>query len=284
MKRSTLLVLAVVSLFASSILMAQERRPGSSDGGRNTPGNSTAGSSSISSRGISVGQTSSSPVAVSSPRGNYSSSPAFIGGGGGQYGGGVSSAGFAPKLTGTSFSSNALFLSSQDFYWYLRSQYGFSPYYFRRFYRNVEPLVTPQIAAITLRQPLALSSRMLVAIDELEALVKDRQAGKEVPKELIEEKSGEIRDLAKKIRSDESVSYFEHRKSRNLLKGLDLETSEAIVQLRSMATDLNTQLKNLFTNSRPVVSVDTLSQPSFESLSKGIEKLTKSIENSAKRI
>jgi hypothetical protein len=220
-----------------------------------------------------------------SSRGSYYDSPSYISRGGGYYGGGGSSAISTPKLTGTSFYSSTMYFSSQDFYWYLWSRYGFSPYYFRRFYRNVEPLVNPHLASLTLREPLSLSTRMLAAIDDLEAMVRDRQAGKDVPRDSIEGKSEEIRNLAKQIRQDESVNYFEHRKDRNLLKGLDdLETLEAIAQLRAFANDLNTQLKNLYSNARPVVSVDSLSQPSFQSLSKGIEKLTKSIESSAKRI
>jgi hypothetical protein len=279
MKRSALLAAAVVLLFASTTLLAQDRRPGSSDGGRGTPGNSP----SVSTSNSSVSQSPSVSMGGSS-RGSYMDSPSYIPRGGGYYGGGGSAAP-APKLTGTSFYSSTMYFTSQDFYWYLGSRYGFSPFYFRRFYRNVEPLVNPYIASLTLRQPMALSTRMLAAIDDLEALVRDRQAGKNVPAELIEQKGEEIRGLAKEIRQDESVNYFEHRKDRNLLKGLDdMDTLEAIAQLRAFANDLNTQLKNLYTNARPVVTVDSLSQPSFQSLSKGIEKLTKSIESSAKRI
>jgi len=52
-----------------------------------------------------------------------------------------------------------------------------------------------------------------------------------------------------------------------------------------MAVDMNTQLKAMYDqNSTATVSVQNLSQPSFESLSKGIERLTKVIENSAKHL
>jgi hypothetical protein len=167
----------------------------------------------------------------------------------------------------------------------LRSYYGVDSYYFTRFYRNTEPLLTPQIAKLALRRPLSNSVKMIAAIDGLEALIRDKQAGKSVNQKDIEAKTDEIRDLAKEIRTDPSVMFYDQRKNKDLLKGAKLDTLEALAQLRAFATDLNVQLKNLYGAEKAfAVSLDSLSQPSFQSLSKGIEKLSKNIESSGGRI
>jgi hypothetical protein len=175
----------------------------------------------------------------------------------------------------------------QDFMWNLQTRYSLDAMYLRRFYRNSEPLVTPQLMKMTIREPLSLSTQMLAAADELETMVSDFEAGKPVPKQDITAKALEIRELAKKIRKDNTLSFVAQRADKEVLKGGDAETLglEAVLQLRTMAVDMNTQLKALYSqNSTATVSVQNLSQPSFESLSKGIERLTKVIENSAKRL
>ncbi len=172
------------------------------------------------------------------------------------------------------------YLRSEDYFWYLRSYYNINPLYFRRFYVNTEPLLTPQLAKLTLRQPFEWSTKMVAAVDDLQAMVMDREAGKSVDPQAIASKTDQIRDLAKQIRRDQSLAYFDQRKDRDLLKGLNLDTLSALKQLRELATDMNTQLKGLYQEQKPfAVSVGTLTQPSFQSLSKGIEKLTKSIDN-----
>jgi hypothetical protein len=151
-------------------------------------------------------------------------------------------------------------------------------YYFSRFYRNTEPLITPQLARLTMSQPLSLSNRLLASIDQLEAMMQDQQAGKEVSKADIAAKTEEIRDLAKQIRQDQSIVFFDQRKEKDLLRGTQHAElgPEAIRQMREMATDLNRQIRNLYEQkSTATVSVEALSAPSFSSLSKGIERLSK---------
>jgi hypothetical protein len=146
-------------------------------------------------------------------------------------------------------------------------------------------LLTPQIARLTLREPLELSARMLSTVDELEALLRAREAGQSVDPKDIAAKTNEIRSLAKQIRQNYTVDFLDQRKSQDVLKGLKLNTVEAVSHLRELVTSLNTQLRDLYEDNKPfAVSVGALTQPSFESLSKGIEKLSKSIESSAKKI
>ncbi len=193
----------------------------------------------------------------------------------------------APNLKGTSFTTLTTFYDWQNFYYYLQTRYMMNSLYFTRFYRNVEPLVTPQLLRLTMREPLRLSMQMMTAVDELEALLQARQSGKPVDKQEIAAKAEEIRDLAKHIRSNQALSFVDQRKEKDVLKGDNIEKLglEAVSQLREMATDLNTQLKAMYTqDTTSTVSVSSLSQPSISSLSKGIEKLSRAIESSAKKI
>jgi len=162
-----------------------------------------------------------------------------------------------------------------------------SGYYFSRFYRNKEPLLTPRMQKLSVRDPLVLSNYMLAAIDELEEMLIDARAGISVDKKAVGSKTKEIRDLAKKIRKDDLLSYLDQRKNQNLTKGMHYERLgvDAIDELRQMALDMNAQLRNLYrADATSTVSVSALTQPSFESLSKGIDKLCKIIDKSAKRI
>jgi hypothetical protein len=265
-------------LFLLTLSSAGQQRPApaaSDDRGARGGG---AGSSSVGSRGVSVGQTSASTPSVVG-RGVYSNSPSRVGNPS------LAPMVHAPNLARTSFVSSNLWMRSEEYFWYLQNYYGINPYYFRRFYRNSEPLITPQLARLTLQQPIAWSTNMVAALDSLETMIRDRQEGKAVSQQAIADKADEIRDLAKQIRSDQSIAFFDQRKDKDLLKGSNLSTPEALSQLREMVTSLNTQLRGLYEEAKPFsVSVNSLSQPSFQSLSKGIEKLTKSIESGAGKI
>ncbi len=173
------------------------------------------------------------------------------------------------------------------FYDYLQTRYLMNGFYFDRFYRNSEPLVTPQLLRLTTREPLRLSMQMVTAVDDLEAMLQALQDGKPVNKADVTAKAQEIRELARQIRKDQALSFVDQRKEKDILKGDNIETLGlgAINQLREMVTDLNTQLKSMYTQSTTsTVSVSSLTQPSLESLSKGIEKVSRVIEDSAKKI
>ena len=119
-------------------------------------------------------------------------------------------------------------------------------------------------------------------MDDLQALIEDMQAGKPVSKEQIEAKTEVIRELAKKIRSYEPVAFLDVGKKEDLTKGID--GSIAISKLREMAVALNSQLKSMTEQKlTSTISVNTFNQSSFESLSKGIEKLSKTIGNAKTR-
>jgi hypothetical protein len=193
---------------------------------------------------------------------------------------------YTPDLRRTSFSSSQTYYDSVNFFYWLNSRYYLDSYYFSRFYRNTEPLITPQLARLTMSQPLSLSNRLLSSIDELEALMRDQRSGNQGSKAEIAAKTAEIRGLAKHIRQDQSIVFFDQRQDKDLLRGTQYEVlgPEAIAQMREMALDLNHQIRNLYDQkSTTTVSVESLSSPSFISLSKGIERLSKVVSQSARK-
>ena len=269
-----------LALLASLPAATQDRRTANSETerGRVSDAGPSRGMGSMAGRSIPVGSAS---------RTTTSSRDAGTGVSTGTRTGGAGSSFNVPKLQGTSFNSMNSYLMWQDFLWNLQTRYFLDSMYLSRFYRNSEPLVTPHLMKMVVREPLSLSTRMLAAVDELGTLVSDLEGGKPVPKQDITTKAQEIRELAKKIRKDNTLSFVDQRADKEVPKGENTETLglETIRQLRTMAVDMNTQLKAMYDqNSTATVSVQNLSQPSFESLSKGIERLTKVIENSAKHL
>jgi len=159
--------------------------------------------------------------------------------------------------------------------------------YLSRFMRNREPLLTPRLQKLALRDPMIMSRQMLAAVDELQEMLQAHEEGRQVAKDAIIEKVREIRELAKDIRGDDLLPFVDQRKDMDTLKGKNIKSMgfRAVEELRAMVVDLNGQLANLFDQaSTATISVSTLRQPSFSSMSKGIEKLCKVIESSAKRI
>ena len=198
----------------------------------------------------------------------------------------ASAVSYRPDLRGTSFISSQSYYHSLNYFYWVHNNFYLDRYYFSRFYRNTEPLITPQLAKLTMSQPLSLSNQLLTSIDTLEALMHDPQAGSEANKTEIAAKTEEIRDLAKRIRQDQSIVFFDQRKEKDLLRGTQYAElgPEAIAQMREMALDLNHQIRNLYEQkSTATVSVEALSAPSFSSLSKGIEKLSKVVSQPARK-
>lgn len=192
----------------------------------------------------------------------------------------------APNIKGTSFVSYGNYYQWENFLFSLRSMYGL---YLdtSRFYRNVEPLITPRMAMVATLQPLRLSAQLVATVDELSLQLDEARNGKAVDHKAIEATLDQIRKLAKKIRSDQALSYIDQRPDKDLFKGVKVNDFglDAIEQMQKLALDLNNQLKALSRQSQTsTVSVDYMTQPSYTSISKGIEKLSKVIQSSAKRL
>jgi len=263
-----------LALLLSAPLMAQDRGGRQSDA-RGASAGSTAG------RGATVSSapvTSNSGIQRSSAVvSNAYSAPST------RLSGGVS---YTPNLKQTSFTSSRCYYDSLNYFYWVHNNFYLDRFYFSRFYRNTEPLITPKLARLTMGQPLNLSNRLLASIDQLEALIQDQQAGNQVNKDEIAARTEEIKDLAKQIRQDQSIVFFDQRKDKDLLKGTQYKELglEAIAQMREMALDLNHQIRNLYEQrSTATVSVEALSAPSFSSLSKGIERLSKVVSESSRK-
>jgi hypothetical protein len=174
-----------------------------------------------------------------------------------------------------------------NYYSYLSSNFDVNPVYFDRFYRNTEPLITPVMLKLTLREPIRLSSEMLDSIDRLQEMLEAGHSGASTDRQALLEKSRHVRELAKRIRQNQTLSYIDLRKNKNLYKSgeHDAFNPEAMQKLRSMATDLDRQLRNMDRQaSTSTVSVESYQEPSLESLTKGIEKICKVIETYSKRL
>jgi hypothetical protein len=192
-----------------------------------------------------------------------------------------------PTLQGTSFYSNSLYSDWYNYYnYYLLRYYSLNPAYFTRFIRNREPLMTPEMLRVTLRQPLFASAEMLKMIDDLQLMCADMQAGKAVNKEAIITKSQTIRELAKQIRQDRTLSLIDLRKETDLFKDEHVAlNAETITKLREITLGLVRQLNEMYAlSSSSTVSVESYQEPSFVSLTKGIEKACKAIEKSSKEL
>jgi hypothetical protein len=277
MKSLTVCACLLVIAFLIVLPLAAQTRavPGGSDAGRAVDsGAGAAASSSSSSATVST----PSSYAYSGETGNRafgsSAAPAVISG---------------PRLDGSSFTSVQEFSYWNNYYSYLNTHFLVYPEYFSRFIRNSEPLMTPAMLKLTLRQPLAMASEMLKAIDELETMLSDARAGKAVDKKALAAKSEEIREYAKQIRENRTISVIDTTASKKAVPvnqdNFDVLDPETIATLREMALDINRQLVNLYgMSSSSTVSVDSFKEPSFESETKAIDKLCKAIEHSSKQL
>ncbi len=201
----------------------------------------------------------------------------------------VSPGGIAVRsLNNTSFNSYSGYYHWNQFYGYLYQHYNLNPYYFNRFFRNTEPLITPSVLKLGLRESILLSSQLVDMIDQLQWMIGEAQAGREFDKKALVEQTKLIRKLAKEIRKNKAIAYIDLRKEQKIYqkpkKESDMLNPEALDRLREMAIDLNNQLKTMHNKpSTQTVAVDHFKQPSFKSLAKGIEKLSKDIEKSIKK-
>ena len=100
-------------------------------------------------------------------------------------------------------------------------------------FREVEDALVAELLAVLLQNVLAVDLLQLLAdVADLAVLV-----------DLVEHladlaaKTEEIRDLAKEIRQDQSIVFFDQRKDKDLLKGTQYAElgPEAIAQMREMA-------------------------------------------------
>lgn len=276
--------LALVSAFAIAVVLPADAQHHSASGGSGSHGSSGAGSVGSVSSTTSSSSTSTSYSTISTTSQSYNYRGASHGFS--QFTP-TQTAFFTPNTQYSSFQNWGMYRNWQHFFSRLQNEYYFSPVYSRRFMVNREPLLTPSLLRIAVRKPLRLSSVLISELDNLDAMFLKMQNGEDVDKKQIALKIREIRDIAKEISKSSDWDVIDQRKDKDILKGLQLGgfSFEDRAQLREIATDLHTQLQDWYNSSSTnTISATSLTQPSIESLTKGIEKISKAMEKSVKRM
>ncbi len=248
---------------------AQSKDPLRTDGGSATAGSRPAPPA-AESKGGGTAPTTTSPPGFSTPH-----TP------------GLGTIIYMPDLRATSFQSLGSYYIWNDYYSYLLSHFSLDPAYFDRFYRNTEPLITPTILKLTLREPIGFSSEILVSIDQLEEILASDSGKTPTASQALKAKAKQIRELAKRIRRNQTLSCLDLRENKDLNGKSEYAAlaPESIQKLREMAADLDRQLRDMYNqSSTSTVSVDSYKEPSLESLAKGIERICKEIERQSKRL
>jgi len=276
--------LALVSAFAIAVVLPADAQHHSASGGSGNHGSSGAGSVG------SVSTTTSSPSTSTtySTRSTTSQSYNYRGASNGfSPVAPAQTIFFTPNTQYSSFQNSGMYWNWQHFFSRLQNEYYFSPVYSRRFLVNREPLLTPSLLRIAVRKPLRLSSVLISELDNLDAMLLKMKNGEDIDKKQIALKIREIRDISKQISKSSDWDVIDQRKDKDILKGMQLGgfSLEDRARLREIATDLHTQLQDWYNSSSTnTISATSLTQPSIESLTKGIEKISKAMEKSVKRM
>jgi len=301
LRKSVVIIIALASLLAmSSLVLAQSRdipRGGESSGSAVSSPAPAASVGAISSRDNSSsigspGYSSSMPSIRSSiPSGTGGYSGTGYSGGGGSY---------VPDYSQyindrTSFYSYNNFVRSQMLFDLLRMYYGgaFNRQYFSRYYNNNEPILNRKTLYYSLQGSASRAEQLMKAAAELNSLLTEASGNamgdSAATRDLRwNELTMRIRVLAKQIKDDEFLPFVDVRKENGgtavkTAKLDKLSYAEQATRLVTLATELGNQLSGMINNPNPaVVSVNSLYQPTCESLAKEIERVAKNLEK-AKR-
>jgi len=173
--------------------------------------------------------------------------------------------------------SRYYFLNGYNYLW--RYQQGDSP-------------LTQHSMGIALQQCASASLGLLRLSDKLEGLVDQYESGELTQKDFerqIGQTTKEIRKLSKKIRKDDFLDYIDQRQTKHVpsfpeatsVAGLRSLTKQLRLMAREIDFGLDTYRKEDMSRT---VNVRELEQPSYDSLTKGIDRLSKTINNSARRL
>ena len=188
----------------------------------------------------------------------------------------------------TSFWSYDGYYRSMQLFDFLMFNYGsvFGNRYFSRYYTNNEPILNTKVAFYAMQIPLHNAKQMLAIANRLQEM-RGKYAAQSGKGSLLQDadfKSSvqKIRQLAHLIEKYPALEYLEVRKSNNLTEKMDSKDFETCLnQMDSFIRMLQSQFQTIMeSESHAMVSVEQLSQPSFISLAKGIEKLAAQLEKS----
>jgi hypothetical protein len=186
----------------------------------------------------------------------------------------------------TSFWSYDGYYRSMQLFDFLMFNYrgAFGNQYFSRFYMNNEPILNTKVAHYAMQVPMYNAKKLLAIADQMQQL-KSKYAtgqGKTSLQQDAEFKAllQKAKELAHSIEKYPALEYLEVRKSTNLVGKSDQRDFESnLNQLDSYIRMLQSQFQEIVNSDSPaMISVEQLSQPSFISLAKGIEKLATNLE------
>lgn len=195
----------------------------------------------------------------------------------------------------TSFYSYDSYIRSQMLFDLLRLYYGsaFSSQYFSRYYMNTEPILNRKMLYYSLQKSAGRAEQLQRAASELNTLLSEyyRSAAGEsaaVRDPRYSELAGRIRTLARQIKDDEFLPCVDVRKGNSdaSIKTTNLEKlsyTEQASRLAELGMKLGSQLSGMINDPNPaVISVNTLTQPTLESLAREIERVAKNLEKATR--
>ena len=172
-------------------------------------------------------------------------------------------------------------------------RYSFlSRYEYQWRYAQGDSPLTPRVVRLALRDSFLAAASLVGLTKELEPVLLDFQAGR-LDRKGCEREFGrilsEVRKLAKKIRKDDYLDYIDQRpkvKMPSPKKARSFAEMQALIaELRQLVVQMNQGILAFYDKDLTrVVKVADLSQPSFQSISKGIDKLAKTIQKSVDQL
>lgn len=179
------------------------------------------------------------------------------------------------------------------FFYRLNRTFGFFRVedYLWRYAQGDSPL-TPQVVELALSDSALLADSLMAASQNLRQIILDYQAERIIRDQFengVDNTTDIIRDLAKKIRTDYFVDFLDQGRKVDLD---DYDKVYSIEELLVLSDELSRLASHMKANFRYLtendvtrtIDVQALQKPSMESLSKGIDRLAKVIENSADRL
>jgi hypothetical protein len=159
-------------------------------------------------------------------------------------------------------------------------------------YRQGDSPLTRHSMRIALQQCVSASAGMLRLSDQLERIVDQYERGELSEKDFekqVGETTKQIRSLSKKIRKDDFLDYIDQRKNKKV-DSFPQATSVAGLrsltqQMRLLAFEIDSGLESFNQKDMSrVVNVRELERPSFDALTKGVDRLAKTIDKSARKL
>jgi hypothetical protein len=172
-------------------------------------------------------------------------------------------------------------------------QYGFLPRSdYLALYAQGMPLLTEDLTKMALQDCTASSESIVQLAERLERIVDSYEAGQIDHSGFtsqVAETVGGIRSLNKKIRKDQYLRYVDQRKSHKVApvsRARSLaEVRGLVAELRRTASKMDEGLTSYYGGDGvQTISVSSLERPSFQTMTKQLDRIAKTIGKSVKSL